>query len=206
MDTELDGQRADNSAGGISLIGDGSYTLVRVDAHSSGDIARINWGGVAIIDSYLHDPYCLQSSCHNDVTQSTDSSCTLGVDSINGTIASTSDSTGGQWCVKLVHNTMENPNTQTSNILLKADQGIIHYVLVENNLFNGGGYTVYWYDSGYQISNGTIRNNRFRRTAGGGYWPNGGYFGPVASNVSDSSRWPTWTNNVWDDSGAQISF
>ena len=206
MDTELDGQHADNSAGGISLIGDGSYTLVRVDAHGSGDIARINWGGVAIVDSYLHDPYCLQGSCHNDVTQSTDSNCTLGVDSINGTIGSTSDATGGQWCVKLVHNTMENPNTQTSNILLKADQGAIHDVLVENNLFNGGGYTVYWYDANYQISNGTIRNNRFRRAAGGGYWPNGGYFGPIASNVNDSSRWPTWTNNVWDDNGAQISF
>jgi hypothetical protein len=89
--------------------------------------------------------------------------------------------------------------------LLKADQGAIHNVLVENNLFNGGGYTFYWYDANFQISQGIVRNNRFKRAAGGGYWPNGGYYGPLATQVSDNNRLPVWTNNVWDDNGAPIN-
>ncbi|HEV7454254.1 MAG TPA: hypothetical protein VGO07_03260 [Candidatus Saccharimonadales bacterium] len=206
MDTELDGQHGDNSAGGISLIGDGSYTCIRCNMHGSGDIARINWGGIAIIDSWLHDPYCIQNSCHNDVMQSTDGNCTNGVDGVIGKVAGTTDTDTGNYCIKIVHNRLENPNTQTSNILLKADQGPIHNVLEDNNLFNGGGYTLYWYDSTYQISQGIIRNNRFKRSPTGGYWPNGGYYGPSAGNVADQSRWPTWTNNVWDDTGAAIPF
>lgn len=204
-DTEVDGQHQDNSAGGISLIGDGSYTCIRCNLHGSGDIIRINWGGVAVIDSWLHDPYCMQESCHNDIMQSTDGDCTIGATSINGLVPNSSDSTSGSYCLKIVHNRLENPHTQTSNILLKADQGNIHDVLVENNLFNGGGYTFYWYDSGYKISNGVVRNNRFRRAAGGGYWPNGGYFGPVATKVASPTQLPVWTNNVWDDNGALIS-
>ncbi len=202
MDTELDGQHQDNSAGGISLIGDGSYTLIRVDAHGSGDIARANWGGVAIIDSFLHDPFCLQGSCHNDVIQTTDGNCTLGTDSINGVIPNTSDTTSGSYCIKIVHNRLENPHTQTSNILLKADQGPIHDVLVENNLFNGGGYTVYWYDANFKSTKGIIRNNRFRRAPTGGFWPNGGYWGPYAPQADEA---PAWSNNVWDDTGAPVN-
>jgi hypothetical protein len=207
MDTEIDGQHLDNSAGGISLIGDGSYTCIRCDVHGSGDGARANWGGVAIIDSWIHDLYCLQPSCHNDGIQSTGwtDSCDGPAEGL-GPVAGTSDVTTANYCIRIVHTRIENPNTQTSNILLKADLGPVHDVLVENNLFNGGGYTFYWYDSGFQISNGLVRNNRFRRAAGGGYWPNGGYYGPVASNVSSSSRYPVWTNNVWDDNSGQIPF
>ena len=49
------------------------------------------------------------------------------------------------------------------HVPLKADQGPIHDVLVENNLFNGGGYTVYWYDANFKSTKGTVRNNRLRR-------------------------------------------
>lgn len=203
MDTELDGQKRDNSTGGISLIGDGSYTLIRVNAHDSGDIARANWGGVAIVDSWLHDPYCIQSSCHNDIIQSTGwtDSCSIGAEAISGRVPGTSDVDDGQYCLKFVHNSLANQNTQTSNILLKADQGPIHDVLVTKNLFNGGGYTVYWYDSGYRSTNGKITDNRFLRAPTGGFWPKGGYYGPWASNAAQA---PQWTNNVWDDNGAQI--
>jgi hypothetical protein len=225
MDTEIDGQRQDNSAGGISLVGDGSYICIRCNLHGSGDIVRANWGGVALVDSWLHDLYCLQSSCHNDGIQSTGPTCGDGASNL-GPIAGSSDTTSTQYCLRIIHNRIENANNQTSDILLKADLGAISSVLVENNLFSGGGYTFYWYDSGYQISNGLVRNNRFRRDVNGpvctggvspnlgdplqiasnGYWPKGGCYGPVASNVPAPSRYPTWTNNVWDDNNAVITF
>jgi hypothetical protein len=233
MDTEMDGQHTDNSTGGISLIGDGSYTCVRCNLHGSGDIARANWGGVAIVDSWLHDGYCIQTGCHNDTIQSTGwtNSCTPNVEGLPP-VAGSTDTTAARYCIRVVHSRLENQNNQTSNILLKADQGAIHDVLVENNLFNGGGYSFYWYDgTANQISAGLVRNNRFRRDtsvpcknpdgtlkavspnlgstsvpATKGYWSLGGCFGPVASNVPVTSRYPTWTNNVWDDTGAAIPF
>lgn len=207
MDTELDGQGLDNSSGGISLIGDGSYTLIRVNAHRSGDIARINWGGVAIIDSWLHDTQCIQSSCHNDVLQSTDGNCNMtgpSKDAISGPVPGTSDNNPGDYCIKIVHNRLENPQEQTSCILLKADQDNIHDVLVKDNLFNGGGYTVYWYDSNdmttFHATKGKFINNRFMR-APAGYFPNGGRYGPAAFRAVEL---PEWTGNVWDDNGQVI--
>lgn len=205
VDTEIDGQGLDNSAGGISLVGDGSYTMIRVNAHRSGDIARINWGGVAVIDSWLHNPLCIQSSCHNDILQSTNGNCRLGIDSINGRVPGTTDNNDGNYCIKLVHNRLENQHTQTSCILLKADQNNIHDVLVKDNLFNGGGYTVYWYDSNdlstYHSTNGHFINNRFMRTPSG-YWPKGGYWGTHAIRAG---QLPEWSGNVWDDNGAPIN-
>src|SRR5262249_21946351 len=145
----------DASVGGISLIGDGSYTLRRVDGHSSGDILRADWW-TEVYDSWLHDPRGLSGMNHNDVIQTTQTQH-----------------------LRIIHNRLENQNTQTSCILLKADIGPITDVLVDRNLLNGGGYTVYWYDAGYRATNGTISNNRFMRTPAG-YWPNGGYHGPYA--------------------------
>ena len=178
-DTELDGQGQDASAGGIALVGFAGFILRRVDAHSSGDIVRAN-GWAEIYDSWLHDPRGLQASQHHDVIQSTNAVH-----------------------LRIVHNRLENQHTQTSCILLKADQGNISDVLVDRNLMNGGGYTFYWYDHNtdlYRIFNGTVSNNRFMR-APAGYWPKGGYHGPAVFNAATL---PGWTNNVWNDNGAAI--
>jgi hypothetical protein len=178
-DTELDGQGLDNSAGGIALVGFAGFILRRVDAHGSGDIIRAN-GWAEIHDSFLHDPRGLQGSQHHDIIQSTNAVH-----------------------LRIVHNRLENPHTQTSCILLKADQGNISDVLVDRNLMNGGGYSFYWYDHNtgvYRISNGTVSNNRFMR-APAGYWPKGGYHG---ARVFSAVSLPTWTNNVWDDNGSVI--
>lgn len=202
MDTELDGQGQDASAGGISLIGDGSYTLIRVNAHHSGDIARANWAGVAIIDSWLHDPTGTNPDQHNDVIQTTDGTCDVPTEGVDA-VAGTSDTYPGKYCIRIVHNRLENPNTQTSCILLKADQGDIHNVLVANNLLNGGGYSLYWYDQGsHHATAGTVIDNRWLRSPTGGYWPNGGSFN---THALDAAELPTWTGNAWLDTGAAIT-
>jgi hypothetical protein len=177
-DTEVDGQLKDASAGGIALIGRTGYTLLRVDAHGSGDILRMD-GRATVQDSWLHDPGGTGSAQHNDVIQST-----------NATY------------IRILHNRLENPHTQTSCILLKADLGPIRDVVVDGNLMNGGGYSFYWYDAGYKITDGAVTNNRFMRQSGGGFWPKGGYYGTRALQASTA---PAWSNNTWNDNGEQIS-
>ncbi|GIG52960.1 hypothetical protein [Dactylosporangium siamense] len=176
-DTEIDGQLKDASTGGIALIGRTGFTLLRVNAHGSGDILRIDGRGT-VQDSWLHDPGGTGSAQHNDVIQSTNAIY-----------------------VRILHNRLENQHTQTSCILLKADIGSINDVIVDSNLMNGGGYSFYWYDANYKITNGKVTNNKFMRQSGGGFWPKGGYYGTQALNASTL---PTWSNNTWADNGQQI--
>ena len=176
-DTEIDGQLKDASTGGIALIGRTGYTLLRVNAHGSGDILRIDGRGT-VQDSWLHDPGGTGSAQHNDVIQSTNAVY-----------------------IRILHNRLENQHTQTSCILLKADIGSINDVVVDSNLMNGGGYSFYWYDAGYKITNGKVTNNKFMRQSGGGFWPKGGYYGTQAFQAS---QLPQWSNNTWNDNGQQI--
>jgi hypothetical protein len=181
VDTELDGQGKDSSTGGIALIGQTGFTLLRVNAHDSGDIVRLD-GRATIQDSWLHDPSGTNGAQHNDTIQST-----------NATF------------IRILHNRIENPHVQTSCILLKADLGSISDVLVDSNLFNGGGYTFYWYDSNdksNRITNGKVVNNRWLRSPGGGFFAKGGNYGPVATSANEL---PQWTNNAWEDNGQAIS-
>ncbi|MFC4997151.1 hypothetical protein ACFPIJ_04855 [Dactylosporangium cerinum] len=176
-DTEIDGQLKDASTGGIALIGRTGFTLLRVNAHGSGDILRIDGRGT-VQDSWLHDPGGTGSAQHNDVIQSTNAVY-----------------------VRILHNRLENQHTQTSCILLKADIGSINDVIVDSNLMNGGGYSFYWYDANYKITNGKVTNNKFMRQSGGGFWPKGGYYGTQAFKAS---QLPQWSNNTWNDNGQQI--
>ncbi|HMJ16081.1 MAG TPA: hypothetical protein VK524_31915 [Polyangiaceae bacterium] len=178
-DTEIDGQNADRSAGGIALVGYTGYTLRRVNAYGSGDILRME-GWAEVHDSWLHDPY-RGATTHNDVIQSTNAHH-----------------------LRIVHNRLDNQHTQTSCILLKADLGPISDVVVDRNLMNGGGYTFYWYDhntGNYRITNGSITNNRFMRAPTGGFWPKGGYYG---THVFRAAQLPVWSGNVWHDTGAVL--
>jgi hypothetical protein len=177
-DTEIDGQLKDASTGGIALIGRTGFTLLRVNAHGSGDILRIDGRGT-VQDSWLHDPGGTGSAQHNDVIQSTNAIY-----------------------IRILHNRLENQHTQTSCILLKADIGSINDVIVDSNLMNGGGYSFYWYDANYKITNGKVTNNKFMRQSGGGFWPKGGYYGTQALNAS---QLPEWSGNAWNDNGQQIA-
>jgi hypothetical protein len=180
VDTEIDGQGKDTSTGGIALIGWTGMTLLRVNAHDSGDIVRLD-GRMTIQDSWLHDATGLNGAQHNDVIQSTHATY-----------------------VRILHNRLDNAKVQTSCILLKADLGSISDVVVDSNLLNGGGYAFYWYDSNdhsYRITNGKVTNNRWLRTSDGGYYATGGRYGPVATRAYEL---PQWSNNAWYGSNEPI--
>ena len=186
VDSEITGlsetfRPTDESGGGQPLVSRTGYTLLRANLHGYGDIIRAD-GNAVIQDSWLHNPVNAAGvDPHNDVIQSTNATR-----------------------IRIIHNRLEHTPgaTQTSCILLKADIGPISDVIVDNNLINGGGYSVYWYDSGYKSTNGKFTNNRWMRSPTGGMWPKGGYWGPWASNAASA---PVWSGNVWDDTGTPIN-
>jgi hypothetical protein len=89
------------------------------------------------------------------------------------------------------------PEGQTGALALFADFGTIKNVVAENNLFDGGGYSVY----GGTASATDVRfvNNWFAKT----FYPRGGYFGPVtAFNTNGAGN--VWSNNRWLDTLQQV--
>jgi hypothetical protein len=98
--------------------------------------------------------------------------------------------TGGR-NITLRHNTIRNPNGQTSAILLPTGKSS---VVVDDNLMSGGGWTLYCGDSGEE--NETITGNRFSRE----FFRKGGYWGPMAG--CQDAR--VASGNVWDETGRTL--
>lgn len=157
-----------------------NYTALRVNCHGVGDGMRAG-SNVTIQDSYIHD---LQTcgDCHNDGIQST----------------------GGSDIV-IRHNYIENKYSQTSCVLLGEEFAPLRNVRVENNLFNGGGYSLYGGGDTDRVSGIKIINNRFKRSAGGGYFANGGSYGPAA-HFDPGRPGNEWRGNVWDDNGKPVGY
>jgi hypothetical protein len=112
-----------------------------------------------------------------------------------------------------------------------------NHITITNSLMAGGAFVIYTCGNSSSIGTSTmnISNNRIARcttppfkynsAVGGttcqgssgtsigsgadahGYWPGGGYFGPVAANSTycPPKAGQTWSGNVWDDNGASIS-
>ncbi len=180
----------DTSEGGMYAIGRTGYTLLRDNVWGGGDDLRID-GQATVQDTWLHDPGGTlfpptNGAQHNDVIQSTNATR-----------------------VTVIHNRMDNPHQQTSNMLLKADLGPISNVTVKNNLFNGGGISFYWYDQNnfqYHITQGNgegIIGNHFQRAPTGGYFAKGGFYQPTASRAQTPPA--TWSGNVWNDDGSPVA-
>ena len=175
-DTEVDG-------GGSSeplCIAAENYTAVRVNCHGVGDGMRAG-SNVTIQDSFIHD-LATCGDCHNDGIQST----------------------GGSNIV-IRHNYIDNRYDQTSCILLGEEFGDLRNVLVQNNLLNGGGYSVYGGGDDNNVSGVKIIGNRFKRSAGGGHFANGGSYGPAA-HFNPGKPGNEWKNNVWDDNGKPVGY
>jgi hypothetical protein len=91
------------------------------------------------------------------------------------------------------HNTLLNPNEQTSALALYTEYGNNTNDLVSNNLFAGGGYACYCGDGmsdnngkAARASNVSFVNNVFWRR----YYPDSGYFGAGrAFNPAGGGRW-----------------
>jgi hypothetical protein len=97
---------------------------------------------------------------------------------------------------------MENQFTQTSVIKLGNETGPLNNVLVEQNLFNGGGYAVYGGGTGSNISGIRFFNNHFVRKPEG-FFENCGQHGPVVY-YDASMPGNAWSGNVWHDGGAPV--
>lgn len=146
-----------------------NYTLTRVHIHA-------NPAGNQGAD-------CVYLGTNNVVR---DSYCVVGL--LNAGSAGHADgfqSDGGS-NYTLDHNTIRNPNPQTSAILMSTNSGAISNVRITDNLVAGGGYTVYCgTDSGGPTTGLTFTGNRIART----YFPNGGYWGPVTSCPAVGWAW-----------------
>jgi hypothetical protein len=94
------------------------------------------------------------------------------------------------------HNTIRNPNSQTSAILMSTNTGAIDNVVIDDNLMSGGGYTVYCgTDDGGVATHARYTNNVISRE----FFPNGGGYGPTTW----CNRVDTAFGNVWDGNYAR---
>jgi len=163
-DSTIDGGRNANAVG----VSFGNYTLRRVEVVGTGDGARAN-GNVHIEDSWVHG-LVEGPGGHNDGIQITEGSN-----------------------ITLRHNTVDNPLSQTSAIMIGADQGDVADVLVQDNLLSGGSYALY---AGANISGGfTVRDvrlvgNQFSRVR----FARAARYGPV--NVRNDEA-ISMSGNVW---------
>lgn len=77
------------------------------------------------------------------------------------------------------------PSGLTAAVFIKTDFGNINGSIVENNLLNGGAYTMYLQNAnGFQVTNTIVRNNVFGHDA---------VFGKVRI---DPGTYAVWSNNV----------
>jgi len=174
-DVEIDGL----GAGGFGIIG-GGYTASRMDIHGlNGGIAISGRGPTVLEDSWVHD------LVRGGPTE---------VDSV---------SSNGASRVVLRNNNLENPFNSDAVIGLFGDFAPISDFLVERNLLNGGGYTVY---AGHHPSKDfpntsdiRFQNNCFGRA----YFTQSGYFGPVSAFEPDGPG-NVWSANRWYDSGSEV--
>ena len=173
-DTEIDGLGSPDG----SCVTSQNYVARRVDCHGVGDGMYIAGNNVVIEDSYIHD-LASCGGCHTDSIQAT----------------------GGE-NILIRGNTIENAYEQTGVLKLGAEDGRLHDVLVEGNLLNGGGYTVYGGGTDGDVAGIRFVNNSFMR-APEGFFAQGGRWGPVAY-FEPSLPGNEWRGNVWHDDGSPV--
>jgi hypothetical protein len=163
-DVEIDFQGFEDGKG----IAFARYTAERVWFHNGLDCAHFS------VDVSITDSFCDLAALSPDSEAHADGFQDTGGDNVT-----------------LRHNTIRNPNGQTSAILLPTGDGTM---VVDDNLLSGGGWTLYCGDSGDEVE--TITNNRFSRE----FFPKGGYWGPMAG-CQDAT---VASGNVWDESGRTL--
>jgi hypothetical protein len=116
-------------------------------------------------------------------------------DHLNGTT-----SNGSTEPLTIRHNTIFNQEGQTDAISLFQDFGLEANRTITDNLLAGGGYTIYGGEGTHGTTyNIVITNNRIART----FYPQGGYWGPVADFELRGSG-NVFRGNTWDDTGSTI--
>ncbi|MEV7966763.1 DUF4082 domain-containing protein [Sphaerisporangium sp. NPDC088356] len=173
---EIAGKGSSQLSVGVKNIGNGMITVRNNDIHDVTD--GIVSGEGLIEGNWVHDLKSYPGD-HVDGIQT--------------------DATTGKLIIR--HNTVSNPEDQTSAIMIDADLGPINNVTVEDNLLSGGGYCLY---GGSGRSNPTtnvvVQNNVFSRSLNSKC----GELGAVAHFDMGASG-NVWKNNVWQDTGAPVT-
>lgn len=148
-----------------ALSGSGVWVARRLNVYGAADGVRLS-DNCELYDSYIHD---------------------LGADEDTHNDGVTADGFTG-WTIQ--HNTIYNPNSQTSCVWVgdpRYDPGSGTFA---DNLIAGGGYAIY---AGPATASGLyVTGNHFSTL----YYPDCGYYGYCAS-WSDTNT--TWSGNVWHD-------
>jgi hypothetical protein len=192
--------------------GDANLLLDHVEINLNGhsDVKGIAFNGFTLRNVFIHNGAdCVHFS--NNVRVE-DSMCTIGPDTdndgwpdaattsafCNGTDHFDGLQFSGGGNITINHNTIRNPCSQTSDILISNDPGYtkpITGVAVTNNLLAGGGYSLYCADADDTIANEVVTGNVFSKT----FFAKGGYYGQYAycehattfsGNVSDGNYVP----------------
>jgi hypothetical protein len=150
-DTEIDGQNTQESVSpddGYGLCCSG-FTALRLNVH--GNVVGITTGGttlapVVIQDSWIHDLHQTSASHNEDFLTNGD---TVGL--------------------TIRHNRLDIGINEVAAIFLQGYFSPVQNVLIDNNLLNGGGFTMYGgcdgrNTYGSQCQNISFTNNRFMRT------------------------------------------
>jgi hypothetical protein len=127
------------------------------------------------------------------------------------------------------HNTLINPEGQTANIFGNTNGGLggiaTNRLIIENNLFAGGGYSIYAQSSSTEAGSSMmrVRHNHFARCLGTrehtefggfickggtdayGYFPDGGFYGTDAYTYCPPIAGQEWKENVWDNNLAEVA-
>jgi hypothetical protein len=180
-DVEIDMQ---GDEGGYGIIEDG-FTAVRTYIHDGSDCGHLG------TNSTIRDSFCsVGPDANNDGWADSSGFCS-GSEHFDGY------STDGGANQVYDHNTIRNPCSQTSAILISTNSGAVNNVTITNNLMAGGGWTLYCAATTPGVGgNETVTGNRFART----YNQKGGGYGPAAY-CNDVDQ---WSGNVWDDTGQAI--
>jgi hypothetical protein len=164
QDCEIDGAGAEGVKG---ILGYG--TFLRNNIHHTEDGIFVSQSGAVIEDNYIHDLQSNWPGPHYDGIQ------------IEGGISD----------VVIRGNTIINPHSQTSAVMIDNNWGPISNIIVDNNVLVGGGYTIYvdaQFNS-HPITGVKITNNRLGRGRAG--YINANRSAPeVAGNVDHATGRP----------------
>jgi hypothetical protein len=160
-----DGEIAGSGTTDTDGIDFANYTALRLNVHNLTDGFKAN-GNATIEDCYIHDLNAILvngSYTHNDGIQ---------------------DDGGNNIVVE--HNNIQRAGVGNSCLQIKCDLGGIDNFLIENNLLNGGNYSIY-VNTGADgtPTNVTIADNLFGRN--------------YIYGLSSLQGSVVWTNNEWDD-------
>lgn len=168
-----------NGHPGIKGIAFDGYTAKHVLFHNGADCAHME------VNVVIEDSYCVLGPDVNGDGNPDRSDFCNGGDHFDGFQSDRGEN------ITIRHNTIRNPCSQTSAILMSTNTDAIDQVVIDNNLVSGGGYTIYCgTDSRGVATHETYTNNVTSRE----FFPNGGYWGPSTSceHVAVSG------GNVWD--------